>query len=338
MSLVKPGQVTAIIGGQFGSEGKGLIQGYIAAKGEFQYAVTSASANAGHTLILGDGRKLVTYHLPLSGVVNGADMILSAGAVIDPIVLEDEIDAIEALGVWQSLRDRLFIHPRAAVILPFDRDQEANPTSGAARIASTQHGVGSAIVRRIQRTATLAGNDRRLARYIADIPLNAVLDDGASVVLEIPQGLGLGLYSGLKYPYCTGREVSVGQGMTDAQIDPRFLGSVMMVVRTYPIRVGNIPGVGESGPFYPDGPEITWDVIGVAPEITTVTKRVRRVATFSMEQYQQAIKLIRPTHVFMNFMNYLPPEKQGEFLLRFAFIQAPTHLGFGPKVSDVQET
>jgi adenylosuccinate synthase len=265
-------------------------------------------------------------------------MVLSAGAVIDPIVLEKEITALEMTGAVDDLRSRLFIHPRAAVIGQEDVEYERLPKSGAAQVASTQHGVGAAISRRVMRVADLAGDTPSLHPYIREVHLNTALAQGGRVVLEIPQGLGLGLYSGYRYPYCTGREVSVAQGMTDAQIDPRRLGDVMMVIRTFPIRVGNIPGVGNSGPFYPDSMELTWEEIGVEAEITTVTKRVRRVATFSYQQYKESLNLLNPNYVFLNFVNYLSASDADSMTERMGFCgMPPTHLGMGPRIDDVVE-
>jgi hypothetical protein len=77
----------------------------------------------------------------------------------------------------------------------------------------------------------------------------------------------------------------------------------MMVVRTYPIRVG-----GNSGPGYGDQYEIEWADIGVEPEITTVTKKERRVFTWSDAQYRQALVANQPDIVFLNFCNYLSPD------------------------------
>lgn len=344
--MIKAGSVTAVIGGQFGSEGKGLLQGWLGNEYNFDVAVTSASANAGHTCVrlMGPERveqKLVSYHLPMSGVVNDAMLVLGAGAVIDPVVLEKEIDALEKnLGI-APIRPRLWIHPRAVVIEPEDVALERDPNSSVTKIASTQHGVGAAMARRVRRQARLAADHPILNSYVRIANLNRWLRDGASVVLEIPQGLGLGLYSGLEYPYCTGREVSVAQGMSDAQLDPRFLDEVLMVIRTFPIRVGNIYNahgemLGHSGRFYSDSTELTWEGIGVPAEITTVTKRVRRVATFSFIQYQESVDILRPTRVMLNFANYLSEPNLNDLLHRMDKIWPVSFLGTGPRIDQVR--
>jgi len=85
-------------------------------------------------------------------------------------------------------------------------------------------------------------------------------------------------------------------------------------MRTYAIRVGNITEkdengyehkVGNSGGCYSDQQEITWEELGVEPEYTTVTKRKRRVFTFSTIQAREAMALSRPDVVVLTFCNYL---------------------------------
>ncbi|MGI0026061.1 MAG: adenylosuccinate synthetase, partial [Nitrososphaera sp.] len=259
-----------------------------------------------------------------------------------PKVLENEIDDIERImPEVGDLRSRLLIHPRAAVIHELDISEEMGPHSQMTSIASTRHGVGVALSRKIRRMALLASEDGRLGQYISEVPLNWHLDNGETVVLEIPQGIGLGLNSGYKYPYTTSREVSVAQGLSDALIHPRFLGNIMMTLRTHPIRVGNIydgaKEIGNSGPFYEDSKEMTWENLGVQAEITTVTKRVRRVASFSSLQYTRSIELVRPTHVFLNFVNYLKGPSEFQDLLKKMELAGkyPTHFGTGPSIDDV---
>jgi adenylosuccinate synthase len=86
-----------------------------------------------------------------------------------------------------------------------------------------------------------------------------------------------------------------------------------MAIRTFPIRVGNTLD-GYSGGWYPDQTEITWDELGVKPEYTTVTKRIRRVATFSWGQFDDALHANDPDFVFINFLNYLDKESQYDFI------------------------
>ena len=341
--FVEKGGASVLIDGQWGSTGKGLAAAAIAVDnaGKIRVATTNASSNAGHTTVK-ENKKFVCFHLPTSGVMDAKAIIyLNAGSIIDPKVLMDEM---KTLGVD---KERVVVHPRAAVITQECKEEEADINSSATKLASTQKGVGAALSRKVKRMpgATVGENERMRDEFggrIRTMNLNTMMAAGASVMVEIPQGFGLGLNSGTAYPYCTSREVSVQQGLSDAGIHPKFLLNTLMVLRTYPIRVGNIMNdkemVGFSGPHYPDHKEIRWEEIGVSPEMTTVTGRVRRVFTFSLRQYLDAYYHNYPTHVFLNFVNYL--KSREEFLSLLGLIQSirvlPISYGLGPQVKDIE--
>jgi adenylosuccinate synthase len=105
-------------------------------------------------------------------------------------------------------------------------------------------------------------------------------------------------------------------------ISPKFLGDVYLVLRPYPIRVGNVieDGVqqGYSGGGYDDQVEIDWEEIARKSgmpleyatilrekEKTTVTKRVRRVFSFSKRQLREAVMVNGATKLALNFANYI---------------------------------
>lgn len=313
------GKVTALVGGQFGSEGKGLIAAYIASRigDELPYALyctTNAGAQAGHTTVFEDGRKLVLFHLPTIGVLRPESIIyLNAGSIIDPYMLWHEtVNAAKIMGEPLShLQNRIFIHPRAAVIYDEHKRTEATATQ---HVGSTQKGVGAALTSKIMRnpTSVAARCPAIFDRFqVQTIDLADLMQCGVAVTMEVPQGTGLSLNAAPFYPKCTSRDCWVGQGLTDAAIHPMFLGTTAMVVRTHPIRVGNITDnegrvLGHSGNFYPDSKELSWDELpGVTPELTTVTKRQRRIATWSDQQFKDACSLNRPKVVFVTFTNYL---------------------------------
>jgi adenylosuccinate synthase len=92
---------------------------------------------------------------------------------------------------------------------------------------------------------------------------------------------------------------------------------------------------------------MTWEELGVEPEITTVTKKIRRVFSWSDEQFMQAMMANRPDVVFLNFCNYL--ENLGAdvdaFVQEHVMIPYMTVmrklpdlilLGYGPKTTDVK--
>lgn len=328
--FIQPGKLNIIIDGQFGSTGKGAISSYIGCKEHVDIAITNSSPNAGHTFYR-DNRKYVTRHLPVSAIFNKRSVIyLCAGAIIDPDILIKEIDTFDITG------DRLYVHPRATVISK--EDVEFEKVGAVKKIASTMKGVGSALSRKINRESKLAKDHPFLKDYCNELHLQYLLDQDACMVMEVPQGFDLSINSGLSYPHCTSREITVSQALSDAQIHPSYLGNVMSCIRTFPIRVGNIVEngveVGYSGPFYDDSVELSWKDIKVPEEYTTNTNRIRRVATFSMKQYERMMDSFRPTHVFLNFANYLPKRKLNKLIKDLKHV---THLGFGPSLDDIIE-
>lgn len=339
-NFVRPGLASVIIDGQFGSTGKGLIAGRLALDdgNQCSIATTNASANAGHTTIVA-GRKFITYHLPTFAVMQpGCRAYLNAGAIINPALLAQEMQDV---GFDPQ---NLVIHPRAAVITEAMVASEYSADSAATKLASTRKGVGTALSEKIMRRAVLAGDTPELAPWIGEIDLNRCLEWGDRVVVEIPQGFSLGINSGLAYPHCTSRDVTVSQGLADAGIHPMHLGHTMMSLRTYPIRVGNVVEnghqLGWSGPCYPDQEETTFEALGVEPERTTVTKRIRRIFTFSDQQYAKAHRMNQPDAVFLNFCNYLASsEDLSKLIDRMSHHGSPpTHFGFGPSVEEVTES
>lgn len=322
-SFLTRGKASIVIDGQFGSTGKGLAAAYQVAQmdkdcpnhnWEYTVCTTNAAPNAGHTTVLPDGTKFITFHMPTMGVLKKDSMIyLNAGAIIDLEVLEQEMNLLD---VDYS---RVVIHPNAAVITEEDKDYEKNKSSGATQIASTQKGVGRALARKIMREGMTAKDYTKHLSYLGmsvrAVDLNDMMEKGYAVCIETPQGMGLSLNNGF-HPHCTSREVSVSQSLSDAGVHPHYLHNTLMTARTYPIRVGNIVDdngktIGYSGGVYEDQHELNWeDFPNVEPERTTVTKRVRRIFTFSEMQYRESIARLRPDIVHLGFCDYFLNEAE----------------------------
>jgi adenylosuccinate synthase len=316
--FIKMGKASVVIDGQFGSTGKGLAAAYQCERADINWqhviCTTNAAPNAGHTTVLPGGRKFVTFHMPTMAVMRPETVIyLNAGAIIDIEVLRDEL---REMNVDPS---RVNIHPNAAVITQEDKDYEKAKTSGATQIASTQKGVGRALARKIMREGVTAkdmtSTFNAIGVNVQSFELNEAMLMGCAVVVETPQGMGLSLNNGF-HPHCTSREVSVSQSLSDAGIHPSYLHKTLMTARTYPIRVGNIVDeegktIGYSGGVYSDQDELSWDAFPhIEPERTTVTKRVRRIFTFSQKQYRDSIARLRPDIVHLGFCDYLSNEER----------------------------
>lgn len=299
--LLRPG-VNIIIDGQWGSTGKGKLAAYLAGRSTVTLATSDLQANAGHTVVL-SGKKYVTRHLPCSFVNREARIFLSAACTIDLPVLLAEIEALESFGVQNRLR----IHPRACVIEPRHAGEEKRDNN---YMASTMKGVGAAAAEKMRRlrTASLAGNCVKLARrgWIGEVDVVDECQRGGTVLAETAQGFDLSLNHGHLFPYVTSRDVTTGATLSNLAVAPTFLRRVWGSLRAYPIRVGNTEG-GWSGPHHQDQHETNWQLLGVPPEITTVTGRVRRVFSWSEEQFYRFVRACGPTDLFLNFANYIDP-------------------------------
>lgn len=350
-NFIAPGKFSVMYDGQFGSTGKGLAGAWIGEHNDISWCTTNASANAGHTSII-DGKPYVLFHIPSAFLtareLNYCRVFINKGAIIDLDVL---IREIEELGINY---DQIFVDPNAAVILEEDRDDEKSRHSSQTKIASTQKGCGVALSRKVDRRGPnlgqhIAATHRKVPFQLRQVSLNREMAEGRSVLIEVPQGFSLSLNASGFYPYTTSRDCTMQQGMSDAGVHPSFFHKSMAVIRTYPIRVGNIRDdngrqIGFSGRGYPDQQETTWEALGKEPEVTTVTKRVRRVFTFSQQQYRDMLEYSRPDLVFLNFCNYIPNRTKLERLIgdmrdvhNNLALNPLLYYGYGPASHEISE-
>jgi adenylosuccinate synthase len=148
----------AIIGAQWGDEGKGKVVDWLASRADVVVRFQGGH-NAGHTLVVGEQ----TYKLSLlpSGLVRGKLGIIGNGVVVDPDALLAEIGRVQAQGL-KVTPETLRIADNAVLILPLhpalDKAREA--ASGAGKIGTTGRGIGPAyedkVARRAIRVADLA--------------------------------------------------------------------------------------------------------------------------------------------------------------------------------------
>ncbi len=162
----------AVIGAQWGDEGKGKIVDWLSHRAEVVVRFQGGH-NAGHTLVVGDQ----VYKLSLlpSGVVQGKLSVIGSGVVVDPWALLDEIARVQAQGVPIG-PELLAVADNASLILPLHRDLDGarEAQAGAARIGTTGRGIGPAyedkVGRRAVRIADLNDPDAlegRIARLLA---------------------------------------------------------------------------------------------------------------------------------------------------------------------------
>ncbi len=291
----------------------------------------------------------MVFHLPTASLISKDHfreygmIYLNAGSIIDPSGLVREIEENKI----STSKDNFAIHPMAAVITDECKAAENEIDSSQTKTASTRKGVGQALARKVLRSGMVAKDHPVLQRWVRRVDLHDRLCSGDSVLLEVPQGVSLSLNHSPFYPYTTSRDCTPMSALSDAGIHPVFMGKTLLVLRTFPIRVGNIVENGEtlgtSGDCFGDQEEITWEDLGVEPEITTVTKRVRRVFTFSGEQIRQTFRLCRPDVVCLTFCNYCDQNTLGTILDKIRRAAESTNirppeivLEWGPTTEDVQ--
>ena len=134
-----------VLGAQWGDEGKGKAIDQLAPNSTWAVRFQGGN-NAGHTIVLGD-TTLKLHQIP-SGVTSmECNLVLGDGMVIDPWVLEEELDRWFSLTEERPEGKRLFISERASVILPFHRLYD----SADKVVGTTGRGIGPAYRDRIER-------------------------------------------------------------------------------------------------------------------------------------------------------------------------------------------
>jgi adenylosuccinate synthase len=141
----------AVIGAQWGDEGKGKVVDWLASRAEVVVRFQGGH-NAGHTLVVGNQ----TYKLSLlpSGLVRGKLGIIANGVVIDPHALLAEIERVRGQGLAVG-PDSLRIAENAPLILPLHAaiDRAREDARGERRIGTTGRGIGPAYEDKVARRA-----------------------------------------------------------------------------------------------------------------------------------------------------------------------------------------
>ncbi len=142
----------AVIGAQWGDEGKGKIVDWLSQRADVVVRFQGGH-NAGHTLVI-DGVEFRLSLLP-SGIVRpGKLSIIGSGVVVDPWALIREIDAIKVKGVTVT-PDNLKLAENATLILPLhgEIDRAREEARGADKIGTTGRGIGPAYEDKVGRRA-----------------------------------------------------------------------------------------------------------------------------------------------------------------------------------------
>lgn len=303
--------VSIVVGGQFGSEGKGKVTLELV-RNSFKYETSNIAVvrvggpNSGHTGYDRLKRKFALRQMPAGCIDKNVNVVFPAGSYIDVEVLLQEIALLD------FPRDRIFISKYAQIITAQHKEWEKNSKLGSS-IGSTGSGVGGAVMASVARNAKnfplLSHNAEScepLEEFICDTSniMRTWLSKEYRIIIEGSQGFGLSLLEGGYWPKATSRGTTAAFALAEAGLSPVDVDDVVLVLRSYPIRVA-----GDSGPLVS---ETTWENIAKnanlnrdISEYTTVTKNLRRVGYFDPEIVRHAIDANNPTRIVMNHLDYI---------------------------------
>ncbi len=306
--------ITAVVGAQWGDEGKGRIVDYLAQQ-TYMVIRYQGGDNAGHTVVNDFGT--FRLHLVPSGIFNPHTInIVGTGCVVNPDTLLEEIAHLESAGVSTA---NLYLSNRAHVIMPYHRllDGLREQARGGRAIGTTKRGIGPVYSHKAARLGIRLGElaypDRVLERLNVILPIinhelevygqppleaDELMDQirawqealGDRIVDTIPlirdalnrerhillEGQ-LGIMRDLDwgiYPYVTSSNPIVGFTPVGAGFPPHYVGYVIGVVKAYSTAVG-------AGPF----PVELQDEVGerlrqIGHEYGATTGRPRRCGWF----------------------------------------------------------
>ncbi len=292
--------VTVVVGGQYGGEGKGKIVSHLSLADNVDYVVRCGGPNSGHTVDLG-GKRYELRLLPVGFVNTRTRLLLAPGALVNVDILFREME------ICDVDPSRIGVDFNTGIISDKEVSYERELMLSE-RIGSTLSGTGAGVAKRVLRDGSfeLARDVPALTSFLTGVSeeVNAAIDNRQKIVIEGTQGFGLSLYHSDCYPYATSRDTTASAFLSEVGISPLCIDSIIMVIRTYPIRVG-----GNSGPLKD---EITWEELQLrsgypykVEELTTTTKRLRRVALFDMELVKKAATINRPTEIALHGMDYI---------------------------------
>jgi adenylosuccinate synthase len=330
--------VIAVIGSQWGDEGKGKVVDYLSEQADY-VARFNGGNNAGHTVI----NKFGTFkiHLVPSGIfAPNAIGLIGGGVVIDPAVLLEEIDLLNKAGV--GVEGRLWISPRSHLIMPYHKTLDGlyEEAKGAGATGTTRRGIGPVFADKVSYNGirwsdfasemfesrlkvqielknkiivALGGaplkyeevRDQygdyyaRLRPYIRE--LFGLVQDGlkANKNFLLEQAMGTFLDTDWgTYPFVTASTTIPSAASAGLGIAPRYITNVIGVTKAYTTRVG-------AGPLPTEIHDLESEAYGKFAETAATTGRTRRVGWLDLEIVRTAVQLSGVTELCLTKLDVL---------------------------------
>ncbi len=331
--------VTAVIGSQWGDEGKGKVVDYLAERMDY-VARFNGGNNAGHTVINEFGTFKI--HLVPSGIfAQNTVGLIGGGVVIDPAVLLEEIEMLNKAGI--GVDGRLWVSPRSHLIMPYHKilDGLYEEAKGAGATGTTRRGIGPVFADKVSyngiRWTDFAREDILTARLKIQIELKnkiIVALGGSALKFEEVFETYRGYYEKVK-PYIRELFSLVQDGLKENKnfLLEQAMGTFLDTDwGTYPFVTASttIPSAASAGLGIP--PRYITNVIGVTKAYTTrvgagplpteihdtksavyeqfgevaaTTGRVRRVGWLDLEIVKTAVQLSGVTELCLTKLDVL---------------------------------
>ena len=314
-----------MLGAQWGDEGKGKAIDQLAEQSTWAVRFQGGN-NAGHTIVVGD-TTLKLHQIPSGVTYNHCNLVLGDGMVIDPWVLEEELDRWHDLTGERPEGVRLFISERASVILPFHRLYD-----GADKVVGTTgRGIGPTYRDRTERVGirfadisgliaddnALASQAERMTKQLSTVGVQESIDTsslksdlqwvldrfgtairptGVMVDIALRNGENV-LLEGAQgamldidqgtYPFVTSSVTSRANATHGAGIHPGHVEECFGITKAYTTRVGNGPFPTELS--LEEGPGQHMAQIG--NEYGTTTGRPRRTGWLDMVALRESNRI-----------------------------------------------
>jgi len=330
--------VTAVIGTQWGDEGKGKVVDYLAQQADY-VARFNGGNNAGHTVINEYGTFKI--HLVPSGIfAKNTVALIGGGVVIDPAVLLEEIDLLNKAGV--NVEGRLWVSPRSHLIMPYHKalDGLYEKAKGAGATGTTGRGIGPVFADKVSYNGirwtdftsemfesrlkvqmelknkfivSLGGEAlkyeevrdmygdyfTRLRPFIRE--LFGIVQEGlkANKHFLLEQAMGTFLDNDWgTYPFVTASTTIPSAASAGLGIPPRYITNVVGVSKAYTTRVG-------AGPLPTEIHDTQSEVYKKFGETAATTGRTRRVGWLDLEIVRTAVQLSGVTELCLTKLDVL---------------------------------
>jgi adenylosuccinate synthase len=330
--------VTAVIGSQWGDEGKGKAVDFLAAQMDY-VARFNGGNNAGHTVINEFGTFKI--HLVPSGIfAQNTVGLIGGGVVIDPAVLLEEIEMLNKAGV--GVDGRLWVSPRSHVIMPYHKilDGLYEEAKGKGATGTTRRGIGPVFADKVSyngirwtdftndmfesrlqiqlelknKIITALGGQAlnyqevrdtyrdyytKLKPYIRE--LFSLVQDGlkSNKNFLLEQAMGTFLDTDWgTYPFVTASTTIPSAATAGLGIPPRYITNVIGVTKAYTTRVG-------AGPLPTEINAKEKKAYEQFGEVAATTGRTRRVGWLDLEIVRTAVQLTGMTEICLTKLDVL---------------------------------